>query len=301
LVFAYLVLAEGKPVTRHELAAVLWDDAPPTSWESALRVLLSKLRRSLAGLAELEATGGGYRLELPTATWVDVLAAETAVREAEDRLRDDVVRVGAKKLEFKSIFAAPGGPGYYRGVVYGGGWLWVSQIAGATKDAVTRVDPVTGAERTIDLPRAGSPLAWSGAYGNLWIANFNDGSVTRLQPVTRKSQVIADVAGHPGSLAVDGNAVWVGDWLTPEVVRVSAVGSPRPRPVPLPGADYADNVWCVAVSADAVWATTPGATPTDAGLWRIDTKTSHVTRVSVPYRPTCVAANASGVWVTLRR
>lgn len=586
LLFACLVLARGKPVTRHELAGVLWDDVPPTSWQSALRVLVSKLRRSLAGLAELEATGGGYRLELPPAIWVDVLAAETAVHEAEDGLaageldaavaagtlaesllcerfmpgddgawvltrrreldaariraldvladaslragrpdaavkwanqaveiepfresgyrqlmaahaaggnraealrvydrcrrllaeelgafpspeteaiyrellqqdspppqvaaapqsassatgtrrvrlalglaallaagavsailaligngssatpirpdslirvdpttlkatevapvghdpdlvvaaggylwvtnlilrgppgpsglvntgnrtltridpttdkavpvsgglapcgitadpsgdvwvancypripglRDDVVRVGARQLQFKKIWAAPGGPGYYRGLAYGGGSLWVSQIAGTTKDAVTRVDPETGAERTVALPRAGSPLAWSGSYGNLWIANFNDASITRLQPATGKSRVISDVAGHPGSLAIDGNAIWVGDWLTAEVVRVSAVGSPRPRRIPLPGADEADNVWCVAVGAHAVWATTPGATPADAALWRIDTKTGHATRVSVPYRPACVAADANNVWVTLRR
>jgi streptogramin lyase len=216
-------------------------------------------------------------------------------------LRDEVVRVGARTLDFKRIVSAPGGPGYYRGLVYGGGSLWVSQIAGQRPpSSLTQIDPQTKAERTIPLPRAGAPLAWSGPYGNLWIANFDYGSVTRLQPGTRKKRVVPGVAVNPASLAVDKSAIWVGDWGAPEVARINAIGSPRPRRIRLPGADGLDGVWCVAAGAGGIRATTPRATHVDAALWRIDPKTGHASRVGVPYRPACVTANASGVWVTRR-
>jgi SARP family transcriptional regulator, regulator of embCAB operon len=47
LVFAYLLAQEGRAVPRHELAEVLWGDAPPATWEKALSVLVSKLRALL--------------------------------------------------------------------------------------------------------------------------------------------------------------------------------------------------------------------------------------------------------------
>jgi hypothetical protein len=45
-----------------------------------------------------------------------------------------------------------------------------------------------------------------------------------------------------------------------------------------------------------MWATTPH----DGALWRIDPKTSRVTRVNLPYLPTGVAADANDVWLTVR-
>lgn len=213
-------------------------------------------------------------------------------------LRDDVVRVGAQSLAFEKTFAAPGGEGFFRGLAYGGGSVWVSQIAGGelpNPDAVTQIDPQTGKERTIRLTRAASALAWSGSYGELWIDNFDDGSLTRLQAATGATATIDRVADSPAFPIVNGSVVWIADWTTPQVVRLSAVGSSRPRRIPLPG--DTTGVWSVAAGAGAVWATTPG----DRALWRIDPKTNRVTRLSLPYRPIGVAADANDVWVTLRR
>ena len=115
LVFAYLVLAQGKPVTRHELADALWEDAPPATWDNALRVLVSKLRRALVGLAELEPAAGGYRLELPPTAWIDVLAAQVSVDEAEERLHggelDAAIAAGALAESVLSETFLPGEDG----------------------------------------------------------------------------------------------------------------------------------------------------------------------------------------------
>jgi DNA-binding SARP family transcriptional activator len=91
LLFAYLTVERGRPVPRDELAAALWGEAPPATWEKALTVLVSKLRSLLteAGLdgpRALTAAFGCYRLELPEGTWIDVVAAADAADEAERAL-----------------------------------------------------------------------------------------------------------------------------------------------------------------------------------------------------------------------
>jgi SARP family transcriptional regulator, regulator of embCAB operon len=212
-------------------------------------------------------------------------------------LHDDVVRVDARTLLFKTTLPAPGGNGFYRGLAYGDGVLWVTQVVGGgtqKRNAVTEINPQTGREQTISLARAATGVAWSAGYGDLWIENFDDGSLTRLTPTTRAVHTVNKVATEPAFPVVDGNVVWVADWAGGQVIRLNAVGPPRPHRIPLP---RGTGVWNIAVGAGAVWATTPSA----GALWRIDPTTNKVTRVPLPYLPTGVAADANDVWVTLRK
>lgn len=45
MAFAYLVGERHRPVARDELADVVWGERLPPSWDGALSVLISKLRR----------------------------------------------------------------------------------------------------------------------------------------------------------------------------------------------------------------------------------------------------------------
>jgi sugar lactone lactonase YvrE len=213
--------------------------------------------------------------------------------------RDNVVRVDARTLEFKATWPVVGGDGFYRGLAYGGGSLWMSEIAGGDQPnphAVTRIDPRTGAQHSYRLAHEASGLAWSAEGRDLWIDNFWDGSLMRLQPAKGAVQTIDGISPSPAFPVLDGDAVWVGDWSSPQVVRVHASGRPSPRRISLPVLTYT-GVWNVAAGAGAVWA----ATPQDSALWRIDPATNTATRIDLRYAPTGVATDTSGIWVTVRR
>ena len=214
--------------------------------------------------------------------------------------RDSVVRVDAKTLNFNATWSVPGGPGFYRGRAYGGGSLWVSGGGDRSRDMLTQVDPQLGAEQTIHLGRYTGGLAWSEGYGDLWIVNFDSGSLMRLHPATGAAKTFDGVAINPDSPVVDGDAVWIGDWSKPQVVRVPAVGPVHPHSISLPvhttRCPTISCVWTVAAGAGAIWATTPE----DHALWRINPKTNAVKRISLAYPPTGVTADANDVWVTVR-
>ncbi len=211
----------------------------------------------------------------------------------------NVVRVDARTLKFNQPLPVPGGIEFFRGMAYGGGFLWLGDYR--EPPAVIEVDPVTRAQRRIRMPSPLGALAWSGGYGDLWVTSFSDGNLTRLHMATGRKKTIDGVAPEPVSPIVDGSVVWVADWSSPQVVRLAVVGTPRPRSIALPVRHHTrcaqiSCVWRVAAGAGAIWA----ATPEDYALWRIDPRTNKPTRIPLPYPPTGVTADANNVWVTVR-
>ena len=92
LAFAYLVLERGRPVTRSELAAVLWPTQIPPAWDSALSAIMSKLRALLSTLGPawgecLHGSRGSYELRCPELLWVDLEVAAESLHEGETALR----------------------------------------------------------------------------------------------------------------------------------------------------------------------------------------------------------------------
>jgi DNA-binding SARP family transcriptional activator/streptogramin lyase len=210
---------------------------------------------------------------------------------------DNVVRVDAKTREFGPTWPVRAGTGYFRGLAYGGGSLWLADVSGAVDyHGVTQVDPRTGHERTIEFHRHAGWLAWSGGYGDLWMNDFDRGTVSRMHPATGALTTFRSVGINPAALVVQGDAVWVGDWASPQLVRLPAVGSGRPRHDQLPVKVRPAGVTTVAAGAGFVWATVPDS----HALWRIDPRTNHVTRIAMPYFPWGVAVGDDGVWVTVR-
>lgn len=214
-----------------------------------------------------------------------------------------VVRVDAETLDFERTLAAPSrSGGFIRGLAYGGGSLWVSDIFGVDSPAppyrVLQLDPETGARRSFPVSDFATGFGWSEGYGDLWINHFDDGRLSRLHPATEELETIDGVASNPVYPVVDRDTVWTADWSAPRVVRVPAVGPATPRVIELPGGvSPRSYVWDVDAGAGAVWAVTPRL----GSLWRIDPETDAVTRFSMPYLPSGVAADDEAVWVTVRR
>ncbi len=92
LVLARLALATG-PVTRDELAELVWPERLPGPWERDLSAVVSRLRRVLAAIPESAATVRGgpgvYELVLPPASVIDVIEVEVALRRGCGALEDD--------------------------------------------------------------------------------------------------------------------------------------------------------------------------------------------------------------------
>jgi DNA-binding SARP family transcriptional activator len=92
LVFAALLLERGRPLSRGELAQILWPRDAPRAVDSALNALASRLRPLLARLGPAWAHAvvgarGTYELRPPVPVWVDLEAAAEAVHEAEAAVR----------------------------------------------------------------------------------------------------------------------------------------------------------------------------------------------------------------------
>jgi DNA-binding SARP family transcriptional activator/streptogramin lyase len=210
----------------------------------------------------------------------------------------NAVRVDAKTLAFEKTELFSPTDGYYRGMAYGGGSLWAADVSGGTAQGrrLTKLNPRTRKRSSIQLDRHPNALAWSDGYGDLWMTNFDDRSVSRMHAETQEVTPFESVANNPGALVVHGDSVWAGDWNAPDVVRLPAVGAGPPRHVSFDVTVQRAGVTSVAAGAGAIWATLPD----DHAVWRIDPKTNKTTRIEIGYYPWGVAVSDDGIWVVTR-
>ena len=145
----------------------------------------------------------------------------------------NVVRVDARTLDFEATWPVPAGLGYVRGLAYGGGSLWVADVTGAVDyHGVTKLDPRTGAQRRIELDRHAGLLAWSEGYGDLWMNDFERGSVSRMHAATGVVKTFADVTAE-SHLARGPRRRGLGRRLVRRAGRTPPrrrIGRARPRP-----------------------------------------------------------------------
>jgi class 3 adenylate cyclase/streptogramin lyase len=187
--------------------------------------------------------------------------------------------------------------------VIGDGAVWITAAFGTgagANGAVTRLDPTTGQVATaFDTPIGSDAIAFGG--GAIWVADANAATVTRYDPVTQRNEAISlpkgDPAASPDSLAygeLGGEAVWVGDRLSPKLYRMDAVGSHAVHTYSVGGPPTA-----VTVGRDAVWV----ASERNDSVFAVD-PTSGSVRTSIDVGspgcngPVSIAAEPNGgVWV----
>jgi YVTN family beta-propeller protein len=96
----------------------------------------------------------------------------------------------------------------------GGGSIWVAAPDPLDPHAaVWRLDPVTArVTQTTKLGRVvGYPPTLDIAFGEgaVWVASFDAGTVTRVDPATGDVVATIRIGGHPSGIAVGANRVWV--------------------------------------------------------------------------------------------
>jgi YVTN family beta-propeller protein len=96
----------------------------------------------------------------------------------------------------------------------GGGSIWVAAPDPFDPHAaVWRLDPVTTrVTQTTKLGKVvGYPPTLDIAFGEggIWVASYDAGTVTRLDPVTGNVVATIRIGGHPSGIAVGANRVWV--------------------------------------------------------------------------------------------
>ena len=158
----------------------------------------------------------------------------------------------------------------------------------------TTVDPglnIAESDTPIRLP--GQPNAIGLGEGAVWVVDYPDDVVYRVDAENGKVVTTIPVGDGPIAIAVGLGAVWVAnqndgsvsriDPRTNSVVKAISVGS-------LPNS--------VAVGAGAVWAANAG----DGTISRIDTETNGISStISVGHRPQGIAFTSDLIWVTVRK
>ncbi|MEO6121165.1 MAG: BTAD domain-containing putative transcriptional regulator, partial [Acidimicrobiales bacterium] len=248
LMLACLVSERRRIVTRDELAEVLWGDDLPRTWETSLRVVVSKLRAALVDLglpAGLVATApGGYRLELPdgAVVEVDVEQADEALVAAEVALSQDRATEAALLAGSAATVAA-------RPFLGGEGGAWAERrqaelralrlraLLVVADAALAAGDPGTAlvaAEQAV----VAEPFR-EAAHERVMAAHGAAGNRAEgLRAYERCRRLLADELGVPPSRAVQAayeQLLLDDDEMVP---RPAAVPPPRRRPLPVPSTSF---------------------------------------------------------------
>ena len=143
-------------------------------------------------------------------------------------------------------------------VAVGAGGTWVADNSGSR---VIELDAMSGRPIGAPIRVAAGPGAIAVGEGGVWVAS-GDGTVTRIDPGTRKARRAPERIADAGGIAVGEGAVWVTSRANDTVTRfdprsLSSVGDPIPV-----GTQPTD----VTVGAGAAWV----ANTADGTVTRID-------------------------------
>jgi YVTN family beta-propeller protein len=156
-------------------------------------------------------------------------------------------------------------------------------------DSIGAISPSDGAIRAL-VPFGASPTALASGDGAVWAANFNAGTVSRLDPALRTVVQTLQVGSTPTGVAVGAGAVWVTDNYGGAVVRIDPRVNRVVQTIRVGNAPAG-----VAVGDGSVWV----ANSSDGTLSRIDATTGAViTTIALGGSPTGVAVGLGGVWVS---
>jgi DNA-binding beta-propeller fold protein YncE len=155
-------------------------------------------------------------------------------------------------------------------------------------NAVVALDPSNGA--VADVVAVGTrPSSLAEDGDSLWVANFDDKTVQRVDTKARQADPARGVA-NPTGIAVGGGSVWVTNGFAGQLIQIDPAQANSGTPLAL-----SPGIAGVAYGEDAVWI----ASPNDGTLIRLDPLTHETKNIPLPAgsRPQDVAVGEGAVWV----
>jgi YVTN family beta-propeller protein len=193
--------------------------------------------------------------------------------------------------------------------------------------ATLRWDQVTGGAGPYAVGTNPRALAFDGT--NIWVANYGDGTVQKVNPATGATGPPINVGTNPYALAFDGSSIWVANYGSNSVQKINpatgAAGSPitvgtNPSALVFDGA----NIWVALQGSNSVRKIDPATgavfTPITVGtnpialafdgtsIWVANSGSANVTRITpgettyvntftVGEGPGALAFDGAGIWV----
>jgi peptide/nickel transport system substrate-binding protein len=156
-------------------------------------------------------------------------------------------------------------------------------------DSVGAIDPANGI--SADVPLGSSPSSMAAGDGSLWVSNYNDNTVSRINPATHALMQTIPVDSTPSGIAFGDGDVWVANTFSGTLSRID----PTVDRVVGPPIAVGNGPSGVAVSDGSVWVTNSN----DGTISRINAVTGVPGRpIWVGGSPTGIAADKWGVWVS---
>lgn len=230
---AYLVAERHRPVTRDELAEVLWGDDLPRSWETSLRGVALRLR-GLLGAAGVPAEAltsayGCWQLQLPAETVIDVETVPADLARAEEAL------AGGRAVEARAL-AERAGAVAGRGFLPEAAGAWVERRQAELRELHQRaLETASGA--------AAAAGDWAGALH--WAEEAAEGAPLRESAHLRLMEAHAGAGNRGEALRAYercrrllAEELGVSPSPSTETAYVALLGDEPPAPAtagPLPG------------------------------------------------------------------
>jgi YVTN family beta-propeller protein len=251
-------------------------------------------------------------------------------REGELERAADEITTGRLTRRRVAYVAAPGAALIAAAVLIPLFLLGGSSDTAVAANSVVPID-ASGSVGTA-VPVGARPVAITSGAGGLWVANFDDESVTHIEMPSRQAVRTIPIGDAPTALAATKDAVWVtggkGDVseIDPRYDRVAStrslaapgffVGSVRPTLSAfgslwivdpdgvvsridsasgrkLGSVGVGNDPSAIAAGAGSVWVTNSS----DGTVTRIDPTTLLTTTIPVGHSPAAVAVNAAGAWI----
>jgi virginiamycin B lyase len=118
-------------------------------------------------------------------------------------------------------FAAPKGIGPYGMQATPQGVVYFASLAGSY---IARIDSGSGTATVLEppTPRQGARRVWSDSKGDVWVAEWNSGNLSRYSPTTGRWSTWRAPGGEPRLYAVyvdDEDRVWASEWSAQVMLR----------------------------------------------------------------------------------